>query len=83
MFALRGYQRGMAGDANGEAPEAWSPRQDGGPTEGVGAWTVAKATTTEVISFALSHTNESWWSKRQNKRGPAKGKRKGQGREGK
>ena len=40
----------MAGDAKGEAPEAWFPKRVGGPTEKVGAWTVAKATATKLTS---------------------------------
>ena len=50
MFALRDSRRGMAGGAKGEAPEAWTPKRVWGPTEGVGAWTVAKATATKLTS---------------------------------
>ena len=51
----------MAGDAKGKAPEAWSPKRVGDPTEGVGAWMVAKATATTVSPFAQSHIDESRW----------------------
>ena len=40
----------MAGDAKGEAPEAWSLKRVGGATGRAGAWTVAKATTTKLTS---------------------------------
>lgn len=51
----------MAGDAKGKTPEAWSPKRVGDPTEGVGAWMVAKATATTVSLFAQSHIDESRW----------------------
>ena len=78
MFALRDYRWGMAGDAKGEAPGAWTPKRVGDPTEGVGAWTVAKATATAVSPFAPSHTDENRWSKT---RGQDRSK-KGMGGEG-
>ena len=81
MFALRNSRRGMAGGAKGEAPEAWTPKRVWSPTEGVGAWTVAKATATALSPFAPSHTNESRWSNKQNRwgldRGQWRGERKG------
>ena len=47
----------------GEAPEAWSPKHVGGPTKGLGAWTVAMETATTARPFAPSHIGENQWSK--------------------
>ena len=85
MFALRDSRRGMAGGAKGEAPEAWTPKRVWGPIEGVGAWTVAKATTTALSPFAPSHIDESRWSNKQNKQnaqGLDRGQRRGEGKGG-
>ena len=57
MFALREYWRGMEGNAKSEAPEAWSPKRVGRPTERVGAWTVAEPTATEVSPLAPKNKN--------------------------
>ena len=54
----------------GEAPEAWSPKRVGGPTRGVGAWTVAMETVTTARPFAPVET------------GRVRGKRKAPEKEG-
>ena len=62
----------------GEAPtEAWSPKRVGGPTEGVGAWTVATETATKARLSIPSHTGGNRWSK---VRGQDRRKKRGKGR---